>query len=240
MAGVLRLVANLPHLSGLPEDNFQNVWHAEVAGSDPAGADITDACSAVAHFYDTDVGAMADTIGSRMSEVIDRGAGACSVTAYFSNDLTGVTPFGSPIGAVTFTLPAAISSNQIPEEVAIVVSMNGDLTDVPVTAANPSPPPAIIRPQQRRRGRIFVGPLGLNAGEETASRFQPAAGFRTDLGLAVKATYNEIVANTPYVLAVWSKADAATYPIVAGYVDNAWDTQRRRGLDASTRTTFTI
>jgi len=36
-------------------------------------------------------------------------------------------------------------------------------------------------------------------------------------------------------MSVWSRAAHATFPIVRGHVDNAFDVQRRRGVDASQR-----
>lgn len=240
MAGVIQLVSRLPHSNGLPADTFENVQHLEVAGSDPAGQDIIDAMNAFRDFYITDPGAQLNPLSEYISEVVNRGADACTILAYFTNDLSGDTVFGSPIGQLSFTLPATSSTLQLPEEVAVVLSLHGDLTNVPVSQANPSPPPATIRPQQRRRGRLYLGPLGQNAGTETAGSYRPNVSIRQDIGTAFEAYYSAIVGVTPWVPAVWSKADEATHPITGGYVDDAWDTQRRRGLLPTLRTEFTI
>lgn len=240
MSGVLQLVSSLVHTSGLPEDTFQNVIHCDVAGSDPAGQDIIDAMGAFRDFYITNPGAQTVPLSAVISDAVSRVASACSIAAYFTNDYSGVSPFGSPIGNLAFTMPAPNASTQLPEEVAIVISVNGDLDDVPVTATNPDPPPAVIRPQARRRGRLYLGPLTQTAGTEVDTSYRPNATLRSDAGLAIATMYNAIVTLTPYVLGVWSKADEVVHPIVAGYVDDAWDTQRRRGLAATLRTTFTI
>jgi hypothetical protein len=39
---------------------------------------------------------------------------------------------------------------------------------------------------------------------------------------------------------VWSRADAEVYPVVGGFMDNRIDTQRRRAVKASVRTTFGV
>jgi hypothetical protein len=240
MSGVLQLVSRLPNVNGLTSDVYENVLHLDVAGSDPAGQDIIDAMSGLRDFWIVDSGAPSGKIGEYLSEIVNRATNACSILAYFTNDYSGQTPMGSPIGQLSFTLPAAVATTQIPEEVCAVLSYHGDLTDVPVTQSNPNPPPATIRPAQRRRGRMFLGPLGISAGTEQNNQYRPNPVFRTDVTLAFQALYNYIVLQTPWVLGVWSKADAAVYPVVGGYMDDAWDVQRRRGLEPTTRTTFTI
>lgn len=237
---ILQLVAQIPNLSGLPADRVENVVNLGFADNATV-PEIASAIAAFADFYDT-AGGVAQTtaIGAYMSEVLSRAANACTINAYETSDLSGETPFGSPVGTGTFTLPAATNANQFPEEVAVVLSMHGDLTDVPQTEVNPTPPPAIIRPAARRRGRIYIGPLGTSSGTDGAASIRPSNTFLGDLGKAFAFFCNEILLETTGNVCVWSKTEGAWYAVVGGFADNAWDTQRRRGLDPTTRFTWDV
>jgi len=94
---------------------------------------------------------------------------------------------------------------------------------------------------KRSRGRIYVGPFAMTSvggpqvGAQVISDLIGAAG--TLLTTSNGATWKWVV---------WSQAQAddpqgTTFPdqtVIGGWVDNAWDTQRRRGLDPTSRTTF--
>lgn len=109
----------------------------------------------------------------------------------------------------------------LPEEVAVTLTFHG------------SPP--ITR---RRRGRIYFGPLStaaLSAVPETSTRVAPnmvtalrdrAAAFAADQRGGQWVVHSTV-------------ANANTL-VTAGYVDDAFDTQRRRGPDANSRQTFTV
>lgn len=237
---VVQLVARLPHTSGRPEDMVQNTINLGVIGTLQSG-DVDIAMIAFANFYNTLAPSQTGPVASRISGAISRAANACQILAYATADLTGNTPFGSPFDMLNFTMGAEGASADLPEEVAVVVSYNGPLINVPVSQPNPNPPPAVIRPQQRRRGRMFVGPLNGVAGtQQGGDVFRPTPVFVTDLGLAFKGMGDTIQGAASVELGVWSKADAEVYEVVGGYVDNAWDIQRRRGVVASSRTPFLI
>jgi hypothetical protein len=236
---VFQFVVSLASTTGLPADTTQNVLHA---GRDAVLGvnDIADGLAAVADFFTTLAVGQAENVGDYISESISRAANAHTVTAYSSTDLSGATPFGSPVGQTSFTIGAAVAGSPFPEEVAAVISYNANLTDVPVSEPNPSPPPATIRPAQRRRGRMFVGPLQAATGTEVSGIIRPSPTFRADLCLAFEQMASAFNATDSLYLGVWSRADAEVWQVGEGYVDDAWDTQRRRGVAATTRTTFTV
>lgn len=241
MAGVLQLVASFPSTTGMTSDITQNVIHLKVSGADPTpGSDLTAAMEAMKLFYISVLGGNTTSMDEWMSSDIDHGANACRVDSYFTNDLTGATPFGSPLASLGFTLGPPTSSAQLPEEVAIALSFHGDLTDVPVTEPNPTPPPATIRPAQRRRGRLFFGPLSQGAGFATGGHYRPSALLMDELGEAFGQTCRDIETSTPWNVGVWSRADAEVWIIVGGWVDDAWDTQRRRGIEPTTRDFWSV
>lgn len=237
---VLQLVARLAPFNAMPDETVENVFHVGFNVATPVGTDVDQCLAAVVGFYTSTPVGGTDAVGEYIGESVSRVANACQVLAYLTDDLSGNTAFGSPIDSVTFTMPTALTGDPYPEEVAAVISYYGDLTDVPVSEPNPSPPPATIRPQQRRRGRTYVGPLQVAAGASGANQSRPKTAFRTDCTLSFKEMAVAIAGGTAGDLGIWSRADAEVWPAVAGWMDDAWDTQRRRGVAPTTRTTFTI
>ena len=227
-----RFVVTMPCVTGLPEDKTENVF--SVGQNGVLGAsDLTDAIAAVRDFYITAHAGQVNAVGKYIGQSVSRAANACTVSLYSSTDLTGATPFGSPTNITAFTMSSVLTSNALPEEVAAVISYRANLTDVPVEVGD-------TRPAQRRRGRVYVGPLNDAAGSVVSSLYRPDSQFRTDLGAALKGMAQAINATASLYFGVWSKADAEVWEAIAGYVDDAWDTQRRRGVSPTTRTGFTI
>ena len=136
------------------------------------------------------------------------------------SELPGVKP-NYPFDVDTWNFSSAPVGTALPREVAACLSFQG------ARAAG--------APQARRRGRVYLGPLSTNAltGELIA----------TGMLTAVASAANTLRTAIPAIAAdcwwgVWSHAESHLVPIVDGWVDNAPDTQRRRGVKASSRTTF--
>lgn len=235
----MHLVAKLAHRSGLPADVVEMTTNIRFP-DEPSLLDRVEAIDAYIDFFNVADPVTTNPLSQLIGEAISRTTDACMVLGYETTDLTGTTPFGSPTASANFTLGAPTTSSDMPEEVAMVISYNADLTNVPVSIPNPSPPPSTIRPQARRRGRLFVGPLVQAAGAEVANIFRPTASAQATLGNLFAIYCNDVQASTTGEVAVWSRSDADLYPVVGGYVDNAWDTQRRRGPDASSRDPFVV
>lgn len=242
MPSVLRLVSRLFPETGLPEDICENTCHVSLPDDVITGPELADCLEAFQNFYIIDGVGQSLEVAKFLSTTIERTGAVHQILAYITGDLTGATPTGSPVSTLAFTMPAASVSDNFPEEVAAVLSYHGDLTDVPAEEVNPSPPPAMIRPAQRRRGRMFVGPVNTTASTESGGGYpRPNAQFRGDVTSAFTNMYDAINAIGGNVanLCVWSKSDAALYPVFGGFMDDAWDTQRRRGVAPTTRTSFT-
>lgn len=222
---VLLDVCSMPHISGLPEDACQNAW----VFSDAAA---------------TDTEVLAALIAGRVQDFYT------AVSGYFANcvtrsipssqtfyDITGhLTPtpgagHGSPVATDTLTLASASSATALPSEVAAVLSFHGDLTGIPIETG-------AIRPAARRSGRVYLGPLNISATDNPGAfaECRPNATFRT----AVTNAAHDLLADTAGgTWMVWSRAGGFLTPVAGGYMDDAWDTQRRRGPAATGRTTFT-
>lgn len=133
------------------------------------------------------------------------------------------TPPNYPFEEQTFNLASAPGGTALPRECAIVLSFQG------ARSAG--------FPQARRRGRIFTGPYNTTA--NTTGR--PAAGIITALSTA-GATFKsnvEAITGGAHSWTIWSVANQEGVHVDNGWVDNAWDTQRRRGDEVTSRTTFT-
>jgi len=131
------------------------------------------------------------------------------------------TPPNYPYFEGTFNLASAPTGVAIPSECAICLSFQATRQ--------------AGLPQARRRGRVYLGPWGANA--NTTGR--PTSALMTAIAnaaLTLKSTASSL--STLDGWAVWSTVDQTAYGVDDGWIDNAWDTQRRRGLAYTSRTLF--
>lgn len=174
---------------------------------------------------------------SLVGSSIDRTAGACQLKAYALDDfkLAGA-PLGSPVASRNWTMGArAAGASDYPEECAICVSFHASTVDVPEEAA-------LGRPAARRRGRFYFGPLASAGSLGADGMFHVAAQPIAALSASAKflAVPDPTIPADNAFLQVWSRSDGVVRPVVGGHVDNEFDTQRRRGLKATSRTLWTL
>lgn len=151
------------------------------------------------------------------STQLSEAANACSVTTY---DLSDPTP-RVPVDETTFTISPAVDS-AIPNECAICLSFQG----IQISGL----------PQARRRGRVFLGPLGSVLSTAIDGRVNAAT-----VTLIVNAAQALLDASGDPGIGVWavySPTNDNTVPVQNGWVDNEFDTIRERGRVATTRSTF--
>jgi len=86
---------------------------------------------------------------------------------------------------------------------------------------------------KRRRGRIYMGPLGGSI--PPSDQLRPTVTYRN-----IILDFGEGLAQVGFAAAtdwmMYSRTDQVAAKIESIWVDNAWDTQRRRGLSPTTRT----
>lgn len=140
---------------------------------------------------------------------------------------------GSPVDEQSSTHLIVGTAEPMPAEVALCLSFHGNLTDVPEEGAGAT------RPAARHRGRIYVGTFDRTCNEAatTTNRSRPTTAVRTNL-LAMANSLKAITNGVEWC--VHSHKNNAWYPVTGGWVDDAWDTQRRRGPAATARTAFTV
>lgn len=217
MATLLHQV-RLPYTTNLPRDVSVNTFWT--TGSGDRLDQAAEAEVAIIRFYNEDN--TNNHLSYWLSALISRQTGACIVQTY---DLADPQP-RPPISQAFFTLGVAGSGNSLPMEVAVVASFHGE-------------PVAGIR-QARRRGRVYLGPLGIQASQTTLNQpARPAAEFIEDVRDASSRLASELDGedDAPQWI-VHSRVSSNNAPVIGGWVDNEFDTQRRRGLEASARTTW--
>lgn len=215
MADILAVV-QFEHVSGLPKDRYANTFWFDGALTS-GNADII--AAQLEDFYNNTNGGAGD-LGNYMSDVIVRGSAVHRIKIY---DAT-VPPIGSPFADYQFELDSSGVGNNLPSEVAVCLSFR----------ANPTPGGI----QARRRGRIYFGPLTDNAIEYDGQVARPDSTMVGFLLASANRLHDVTQASTEWV--VHSRVADSNAVIQVAWVDNAFDTQRRRGEAASGRTTMNL
>lgn len=121
-----------------------------------------------------------------------------------------------PLGSTT-----QITATVMPPEVALCISVKA----APVSGV----------PLASLRGRFFLGAISdTMAAGVLNNQSRPIAAFMTRC-LNACSTLAGLSSPGDFIWVVYSKKRGDWHQIVAGWVDNAWDTQRRRGMPASIR-----
>lgn len=205
-----------PKDSGIAKDAIVNNFSFQIA--DGVGdADWTIAITTRLREFYTSFGArMGGTLnwpGSKL-KIYDR-----------ADPVPRVPVYDGTFGMGDFAPPA-----QLPDEVALCLSFHGQFASGIKSA--------------RRRGRVFLGPWAASQVEPTGGTNGRPLAALVD---AVKAAADTLMGYNDDLIGgvangvqwgVRTDQDDLTAPVVGGWVDNSWDTQRRRGLAPSFKTGF--
>lgn len=204
-----------PGRTGIPEDQFVNtIYCSMVGGGDKQEVANRMAASLQAAYSDVAAGQTL-ALAAFMSGFIDKDN--CQVRVYDMDE---------PKPRAPVTLPFAMiggsgGHKDLPEEVALCLTIHG---------GNPVTP--------RRRGRLYIGPLNtMGLGGDTAG---PLPSRPTTELVQVVRSFGESLSDSMDSFdlgwAIKSEVPALNYvQVVGGWVDDAWDTQRRRGVDPTVR-----
>src|SRR4028119_400165 len=224
----VRATAILNRVSGKPEDASVNVWHFSTIGT-PVEADFAVIGNAVAEYY----GAISPLIAVNVSTAaLAHRVDLATVTMGAAGAADDVV---SPIQYVKQFTMASQVHNALPNEVAVCMSFAGDLSGLQEESG-------LTRPRARRRGRIYLGPIG--AGQLTAA----APANEPQIALSCRETVLDAYDNMTTVLAasspntrhvIYSRVGASTAIVTSVSVDNEFDTLRSRGKKPSIRMTRT-
>lgn len=157
------------------------------------------------------------SIDTNMSDVVNLGVGGLEIVSYDFDDPKPRAPVLRTLGTL-----AGVSINGLPREVALCMSFQGTrLAGVP---------------QARRRGRIYIPFLQETANDGDG---RPTTTLVNSVVAAGQVLLNSSDAAPTWTWEIWSAAGPGFTTVTDGWVDNEWDTQRRRGRRATSRTTFT-
>lgn len=225
--GHLLLQHTIQAATGIPEDVVVNTFHFETVAA-PTDFDIDNAMLRVQDFWNT------------IYPGNPTGTAVCSLVSLFmatpgrtirAYDMAQPMP-RVPVGEIVYA-GLNVGAAPAPRESAIVLSYRG----APAAGVIPA----------RNRGRIYIGPAAQgDAGDPdrfvavSGGDLRPTLVAREVLGRAAAALAappaNPLVSTEQW--SVFSRVDNALRPIVGGFVDDALDTQRRRGARATTRTNW--
>lgn len=164
-----------------------------------------------------------NAVASALQTFYNAIAGMCSYNQYASvydvvfYNRADPTP-RAPVKTVSNTWTGLVGTGSLPAENSVCLSFQG----AKISGAS----------QARRRGRIYLP--ALTTGTLTTAG-QLSTGTCTTIQAAATALLAASDAAADWSWVVWSRMNAASVPVANGWVDNAMDTQRRRGRGPTAR-----
>lgn len=204
----------LNHVSGVPENVVTNTFHFVTAAPVPTAGELDAIVAALKTFFDTNVGT-----GSNIMVMLSLFVNPNNRTIKLYNAADPKPRL--PLRVDVSNAPSQ-GAGSFPGEVALVLSFRS------------STPSGV--PLRRRRGRIYLGPLSDSTTlvTRTGGDVRPSLMARQTVVQAAARMMND-----PSVdWATFSTVDGQTSNVLSGFVDDSYDTQRRRGTAATTRTVF--
>lgn len=221
-----RVQAIFHGVSGLPEDRFVNSWgfmnldlnNTPLGAAEMFGR-VLDA------FYFT-AAVNGSTIAGFMSKHL-----VSANTEYRVYDLGNPPPRDPIIVTPQVALPPFSAADPLPEEVAVVLSLQGQNIGWDAQAVGSITPV----PRKTRRGRLFLGPWGIAVMQSGTQGARVLPLLRDTI---VDRANNIINSTENMSWDIISPTRLLSTKVIGGYVDNAFDTQRRRGKKETERTAF--
>lgn len=215
----------VPRVTGLPEDDAVMTWNFQVAGGDyDSDYRLALATKLISFYQDGDrdngwgAGIAAPT--SKLSSLVV--SAGWDFKFYTRNVVDNSLSFDEVFGNSMTGLSATAG---LPEETALRLTAHAVLDG---TEAD-----------RTRRGGWFFGPGIVSAGAETVGgRVRPTAALRRALLQGARwllDTQGDL--DTAWV--IYSEKEHSASPVFMGFVDDAFDTIRKRGPGATVRDTFT-
>lgn len=233
---IIRSVVSFGGVSGLPDDVFQNTFHFDDNDIEATAVVTAEIGAALNRFYCAAPAGGTQAIMNYMPGPILSGSARVD---HYQLDIDGNA--GSPIGYSDLLGFDPGDGPALPHEVAACLSFRAYIDDaIPEEIpAGPVGPAGDLRLRSRRRGRIFHGPLSNAAVTTADGRARLAPAYQINLVQAGEALMNDAgLAADSVDWCVYSRVDGLARPVTGGWVDNSFDTQRRRGIAATTRAPF--
>lgn len=207
----------IPAKTAIPEDSVVNTWAFTGTGS--AVATSTLAADLLATFWGSTPTGGTNAVG----KYIGASHNLNNAIIFKSYDLADPLPRAPAFTTVLGINPTPLSTSQLPAEVACCMSFAA------LVASGDQP--------ARFRGRVYIGPLNITAlATSTNTWSSPLTAMMTNIVAAGNDMMN--AGDSDCSWGIYSRTDDVVRPVVRGWVDDAWDTQRRRGVEPTTRLTW--
>lgn len=231
---ILRVSVIVPNDSGLSED--QAINNFSFSTGDTASGTLDAIVAALDAFYNDPVAPSVNPVTDFLSDFLDGANGRIKIV-----NMSDPKPrFPIRDQAFPLTIPAG---NGFPNEVSIRLSWEG----AKVAGED----------QARKRGGVFIGPVKSSVGAAGTGDYRVSAAVQTVLNNAAKRLSEASEAAALWTWVVHSAGardnsdDTIPYkerpllpeaftPVVKGWCDDSFDTQRRRGRKASARASWTV
>lgn len=228
---------SLGPVSGIGRDAVQFTLNYRPPGGsipvDPgSGSVAVDAFAAgINAFLNTAAGGVTSALSTYLSKSLSRLPGKVNIQLY-AIPQDRVVALGAPFAVRNIDL-TGLGLDGYPAEVAAALTYFGDLAGVPERG------PGGTRPASSRRGRFFVGPLGVGTGvhDPDTGRVSVQSAFRTGVTAAAQQFLFGQLDQAAWRWVVFSRKLWETHEVAGVYMDDAFDTIRSRGEDTLTRTT---
>lgn len=212
----------IKYFTGIPTDVITNSWHMifDNGGSAPSGSDYTAACNALQTFYNSMYGV------ASLAQWVDKTS--ASIKVY---DLT-LAPPRVPVHTQAVPVTNTQTAGYTPTEVAMCLSFKGTYVSGIDTA--------------RQRGRVYLGGFSQVTSNGGTTTFPTINSTIRSTVCTAASTLKGALATANWIWVVASNAQVAspqgagfqTFDVTGGWIDDTPDTQRRRGLKTTVRSTF--
>lgn len=214
-------VVHLPMSTGVTADEAQNTWAFTAPGAVVAD-DLAAIEAAMQTFYRAIQGYLSPALGTAPYMKIYSAVNALELSP-------PLDVLGAPLVIHPFTWSGGFSGTQQIEEASIALSFHGDYGTAAEFVGK-------TRPRARHRGRVYLGPLNTSSVSVDSGTHHTKVADAVLTAVAGAAATLRSASGCTW--SIWSRTNKAFYTVTAGWVDNAFDTQRRRGPAALGRTTF--
>lgn len=230
----VRITAIFPSQSGLPADECMSTFHFAAIGEvdvEPIGSFWV---TQLQEFYDANTNFATASILGFASADLDSTAFRLEIAPVVI--ATGDTA-PQTLLPWTPTTPAN-TGDALPSEVALCCTFRT------LSPLNPELDPPVATAS--KRGRVYLGPFDADTADAALSYSRPSGPLIATVAEAAERLASHSNANGGDATAAqgnfctYSRARRVMIVVDAGWVDNEWDTQRRRGHDATNRLTWDV
>jgi hypothetical protein len=228
MASDVLAAVVLNHVSGLARDEVVNNFVFHTPTTPPSTTELDNIRDALVSFYNDVASGASASMGTYIGQSISRST-LPNIKFYLLDGHLNGSAHGSPIRIDTFpSFDSPGGSDDMPAEVAFCLSFHAPFFSDPEFSGS-------TRPRSRDRGRIYLGPLIRSTASTSSTTHitRPHTTFQADVLFAGAALRDDTDSNW----CVWSRVGGMVQTITTVMVDDAFDTQRRRGERPSAVTT---